>query len=212
MGGYGSGRQWGKPIAEEALRIDLCWMLRRGLVQPGQCRTGNLSWTSRGEPCGNISYTCDMRDPDNASMELRFSVTRHGTGGRKDYVQQVPLSYTVPKFGGKRWWMHCPISGQRVAKLFMPPGGELFASRKAWRIAYRSQRGTRADRTFEKLFRLQRRLGCEEGWSNYPRRPKGMHHRTYERLMDRFWDIDEQCGRESMLFLERLGGRLGMAV
>lgn len=205
MGGFGSGRQYGKPIAEEALRIDFCWMLRRGLAQPGRCIPGNLRWTRGGEPSGNIDYTCDMRDPDNASMELRFSVTRHRTGERKQYVQRVPLSYTVPQFGGRRWWMHCPVTGQRVAKLFVPAGGDIFASRKAWRIAYRSQRGSRSDRAFDRLNRLQRKLGCQEGWEMPIRRPKGMHHRTYARYEERYWELDEQCGQEMIVHLARLG-------
>ena len=33
MGGYGSGRRGGRPLAEEAKRIDLGWMLRTGRLR-----------------------------------------------------------------------------------------------------------------------------------------------------------------------------------
>lgn len=204
MGGWGSGRQGGRPIAEEALRIEFCWMLRTGLARPGKSVSGTLRWTCRGEPSGNINYACDMRDPDNAVMELRFNVTRRSTGERKDYVQHVPLTYTQPHFGGRRWWMRCPITGERVAKLYVPDEGDLFASRKAWRIGYRSQRVTDRDAIFERLFRIQRRLGCSEGWEQPIRRPKGMHRRTYRRLEQRYWELDAECGREMMLALAML--------
>lgn len=211
MGGYGSGRQYGRPIAEHCLKIDLAWMMRKGLAVPGGWRAGKLAWTCNGQPHGDISYSCDMSDPERSVLELRFT-TGASRGDPKDHVQRIHLSYTVPKLGGKRWWMHCPVNGQRVGKLYVPPGGDIFASRKAWRIGYKSQRVSRRDAAFERLFRLQRRLGCSEGWGAYPSRPKGMHHRTYERLMDRYWDIDEECAIESMMFLQRLGGKLDFAL
>lgn len=205
MGGYGSGRYGGRPVAEEALRIDIAWMLREGLAKPGQSITGTLRWTCRGEPSGNVSYACDMRDPDNGMLELRFKVTRQREGTSKDYVQRIRLSYTQPHFGGRRWWMHCPHTGERVGKLYVPSGGDIFASRKAWRIGYRSQRIAAHDRPFEGLFRLQRRLGCPEGWEMPIRRPKGMHHRTFERFEDEYWRLDQRCGLAIAGVMARLG-------
>lgn len=204
MGGYGSGRRCGDPVAEEALRIDIAWMVRAGRAVPGATVSGNLGWTCGGEPAGNVSYTCDMFDPDNATLELRFTVTRRSTGEAKDYRQRVRLSYTVPNYGGKRWWMHCPATGERVGKLFCPAGAELFASRKAYRIGYRSQRVTKRDAVFERLFKLQKRLGCEQGWGNWITRPKGMHHRTFERLADEYEYLDALCGAEMMATLKML--------
>lgn len=204
MGGFGSGRQYGRPIAEEALRIDLAWMLRRGLARPGHSITGKLSWTCRGQPSGNINYTCDMRDPECGLLELRFTHTSRRTGQAKDHVQRVTLRYTQPHFGGQRWWMHCPVTGERVGKLYVPAGGDIFASRKAWRIGYRSQRVSARDKPFETLNRLQRRLGVEEGWGGYPLRPKGMHRRTYEPLERRYWELEDECERVMVRHLGNL--------
>lgn len=198
MGGYGSGRRYGDPVAEEALRINFAWMVRTGRAVPGSRVWGSLSWSCGGEPSGNISYTCDMTDPENGILELRFTVTRHSTGQANKYCQRVPLSYTLPHFGGKRWWMHCPSTGERVGKLYCPAGAELFASRKAYRIGYRSQRVTDREAIFERLFCIQKKLGCEQGWGNWITRPKGMHHKTFERYQDEFEYLDELCGVEMM--------------
>jgi hypothetical protein len=206
MGGYGSGRQGGRPIAEHSLRVDFGWMIRKGLAVPGGWRKGNLRWTCRGEPSGDVSYSCDMTDPENSWLELRFSVPDRANGGRKHHTQRIQLSYTVPEFGGKRWWMHCPINGARVGKLYVPPGGDIFASRRAWRMGYHSQRIPDRDKPFEALFRLQRRLGCTEGWEMPIRRPKGMHHRTFAKLEERYWQLDQQCGVEMAGALAMLGG------
>ena len=198
MGGYGSGRQSRKPLAEEELRIDIAWMLRKGLAEQGVLKSGTLRWTYGDQPSGNVSYSCDMRDPANSALALRFTVTRYNADGPRSHVQRIRLSQTRPNFGGVRWWMHCPHNGDRVRKLFMPAGGDVFARRKAWGIAYRSQRQTKRDNLFEQLFRLQRRLGCEEGWEMPIRRPKGMHRSTYSRLEEEYWRLDELCAVEMM--------------
>lgn len=193
MGGYGSGRRHGRPLAEDCLVIDLAWMLRTGRLVPGRSGQGQLHWKRGGEPCGQIRYSYAMTDPDRASLTLRFSVTRRADGSTRDYVQHVPLSYTLPPFGGRRWWMLCPLTGARVGKLYVPGHGDLFASRKAWGIAYQSQRSDRAQRPFDALFRLQRRLGCAEGWGGFVTRPKGMWWRTYDRHFESFLSLEARC-------------------
>lgn len=198
MGGFGSGRRYGNPLAEESLRIDIAWMVRTRRAVPGSTVSGSLSWTCGGEPSGNINYTCDMSDPEHAVLELRFIVSRYSTGEKTKHYQRIMLSYTVPNFGGKRWWMHCPRTGERVGKLYCPSGGELFASRKAYRVGYRSQRMTKRDAIFERLFGIQEKLGCERGWGNWISRPKGMHYRTFERYLDEYEYLDALCGVEMM--------------
>jgi hypothetical protein len=171
-------------------------MLRKGLAMPGSYRTGTLRWSCRGEPSGWISYKADMTDPEDSRLILSYKL---GTGSDAESVEQiVRIAYTRPKFGGKRWWMVCPFRGHRVSILYMPRNGDRFASRKAWRIQYKSQRVTDRDKPFEALFRIQRRLGCQEGWEMPIRRPKGMWHRTYKRLEDRYWELNDQCTLQMM--------------
>ncbi len=137
-----------------------------------------------------------MREVGNERLVLNY---RQGTGDVQEHVlQSIYLTFTQPHLGGKRWWMLCPFSGQRVGKLYMPVNGDRFASRKAWRLGYQSQRVTDRDAIFGRLFRVQKKLGCEQGWGNFPLRPKGMHHRTYRRLLDEFEYLDNLCGVEMM--------------
>ncbi|NCP14139.1 MAG: hypothetical protein GW858_08260 [Sphingomonadales bacterium] len=196
MGGYGSGQRYGRPTADASRRIDLAWMIRKRLALPGAIRGGDLSWTRGDQPAGRIGFTCDMRDPEQATLVLQYTITE--SSETRDYTQRIRLSYTQPHYGGKRWWMHCPVNGQRVGKLYMPPGAETFASRTVWRLGYQSQRVTRRDAVFERLFRLQKKLGCPQGWESPIRRPKGMHHRTYARLEDEYEYLDNLCAAEMM--------------
>ena len=144
-----------------------------------------------------------MSEPGRERIELTYSNTRQGE--RKDVRQTVHLTHTVPNYGGKRWWMLCPVSGRRVGKLYLPPGGDIFASRQAWRLGYQCQRDAARDRPFERLFRLQRKLGCKQGWEQPIFKPKGMWERTWQRHLAEYWKLDEQCAIEMATVMARLG-------
>jgi len=205
MGGFGSGRHGGRPTADMSKKIDLAWMIRTGRAKPGQCISGSLSWTCGGEPAGWIGYSADMEDEFASVLKLSFA---RGSGAdREDVKQQISLVYTEPNFGGRRWWMICPYRHIKVAKLYLRNGGDRFASRKAWGLAYNSQRVAHRDRPFEKLFRLQRKLGCDQGWESPIHGPKGMHERTFERHAEQYEQLDAQCAVHMMAvigLLERL--------
>ena len=202
MGGYGSGRQGGRPTADSSLRIDLAWMLRTGHAREGEHLAGTLHWQCRGRESGSISYRAAIDEPGCERLELIYANTRQGT--REDKRQSVQLVHTVPNYGGKRWWMLCPISGRRVGKLYLPPGGDVFASRQAWRLGYQCQRDAARDRPFERLFWLQKKLGCTQGWEQPIFKPKGMWQRTWQRHLAECRKLDEQCAIEMMTVMNRL--------
>ncbi len=198
MGGWNSGRRNGRPIADRALTIDFAQMLRTGRAVPGSLVRGNLAWSCRSEPIGNIDFSCDMRDAGNAWMELRFAVKECSTGAKREYQQRVPISFTVPHFGGRRWWLHCPVSRERVGKLYCTQGGDIFASRNVWALGYHSQRISKHYRPFERLFALQRRMGSVQGYGQPLYRPKGMWQRTFDRHLERYSELDALCAYEEM--------------
>jgi hypothetical protein len=207
MGGYNSGRSGGRPTVESGLTIDIARMLRKGWIQEGCWSAGSLTWSRHGERFAAVGYSYDMADPDAAWLKLNYTRTPYGREPER-VEQRIALTSTRPNFGGRRWWMICPYSGRRVGKLHLPPGGDRFASRVAWRLGYHSQRVAHRDRPFEKLFRLQRKLGSYEGWEAGLRRPKGMWRRTYERHFERYLELDELCAAEMAMFVLRRGGRL----
>ena len=169
-------------------------MLRTDRAREGSWLAGSLSWNRGGEEAGSIAYQAVMHQPGDERLELFFS---RGSGDERESVRQtVRLVHTVPNYGGKRWWMICPFRNIRVGKLYMPPGGDRFASLQAWRLGYQCQRDAARDRPFERLFRLQKKLGCDQGWAAGLYRPKGMWHRTFARHRDHYWDLDEQCSAE----------------
>lgn len=205
MGGFGSGRRGGRPKADSSLRIDIAWMVRNGRAKDGAHISGTLHWTRGGQPSGTIGYRAIMTDPGNERLELSYS---RGSGNNQEQVKQtVRLCFTRPHYGGKRWWMICPYRGIRVGILYLPPGGDRFASRQAWRLGYHIQRLASHERASERLFRLQRKLGGEMGLEAFPTRPKGMWHRTWQRHLLRFWELEEAAESEFQTGLARILGR-----
>lgn len=202
MGGYNSGRFGGRPTADMSLRIDIAWMLRQRLAVDGSIVSGSLNWHCGGEPAGTIGYRADMSDPDAAMLRMDYV---RGTGDdRRTVRQDIELIHTQPHYGGRRWWIRCPVRHIRVGKLYLPNGGDIFASRKAWRLNYHSQRIASGDRALNALFRLQKKHGCHEGWEAGLHRPKGMWHRTFERHWDEYIALDEQCSAQMAGMILRL--------
>ncbi len=80
---------------------------------------------------------------------------------------RVPLVTTTLASGGRRWWFRCvasrnsgPTCGRRVAKLYLPPGGRIFACRSCYDLAYTSSRESR------KWDGMYRRIAAETGFSS----------------------------------------------
>jgi hypothetical protein len=181
MGSFLSGRPRTRCSIGAALILDLGVMLKRGWLVPGEYRAGSVSWasTESKKPRGAIGYRAHLTDLDDAYVRLIYSVG----DVPQDYT--VHLERTPCRLGGFRWWWICPRTAYRASKLYLPPGAKRFASRRAFRLGYESERGGPIDRSHHRQSRIFERLGGSYRYYDDcpPVRPKGMHHRTYERLL-----------------------------
>jgi hypothetical protein len=80
------------------------------------------------------------------TLSLFYSVTLIG-GDHESVDYKVPLVTTRQVSGGLRWWFLCPTNRnggppcpRRVGKLYLPPGGRIFACRRCYNLAYESSR------------------------------------------------------------------------
>jgi hypothetical protein len=190
MGGLGSGtwvRSTAKPIVENGLILDLSRLIRMKDVIPGKAVSGSLNWTNvyNGERVASIGYEVNLMRPDQAWMRLHY----RRNGKPEDYT--VRLTTTRPNFGGLRWWFVCPITGIRTAKLYFADGGNWFASRQAYRLGYRSQCESSADRQASRAHSLRRKLGGQAGFDQpFSEKPKGMHWKTYNRICNEIQHLE----------------------
>ena len=112
------------------------------------------------------------------------------TGEPLKIDDKVYLAPTRPHLGGLRWWFVCPHLDRRVRKLYLPLGGRHFWSRRAYELAYASQRETKFDRAFRRARKLRLRLGAAAADDECPDKPPRMRWATYNRLMDRLVAAD----------------------
>ena len=72
---------------------------------------------------------------------------------------KVRLSESYPHYGGKRYWLECPLDHcktYRSGKLYLPPFQDYFGCRKCFGLQYESSRksgswGSKLNKLFDKL-------------------------------------------------------------
>ncbi len=209
MGGYGSGRSGGRPTTEDGLTLSLPKLLRDKLFRPGCGWSGSLIWTNTttGERVGSIGYEAHLGQ-ESGRVRLHYTTTRWD-GERRDSDYWIQLATTAQPFGGRRWWFVCPRTGRRAAKLYLPNGAFTFASRQAYRLAYKSQRETPYDRALRRAFRLRDRIGADGGIGDYVPKPRWMRMKTYDRKLEEIWQAEGVVDAHLAVFLGKLNRRLG---
>ena len=170
MGGYGSGR-WhtGRRTTGGMWRLDVRWLHREGLLTVGRCST--VRWSHNGQPAASISVSAH-----DGQVMLKYRSRSQG-GDWEDMEYSVALQWTGCRFGGQRPWFLCPSCGRRVAVLW---GGTIYACRHCHKLAYTSQREDRCGRLLSRSLKIRERLGWDD---DYGQKPKGMHWKTYHRLV-----------------------------
>lgn len=140
MGGSGSTRwRWHDKAAtvEDSYVLDAADLTRKSLLpREPALRFLTLTWSSvpSGKALASIGFMADTRDAREPFARLHYQAN----GTPQDY--NVRLESSRPPFGGLRWWWRCPAlgCGKRVLKLYLPPGGGVFACRSCHRLTYTS--------------------------------------------------------------------------
>lgn len=176
MGGYGSGRYFyysGKSTTNDYLAIDI---RKWGKKVLSEGNAFSCSWSRYGEQVSSISVNVGYN-----VVILRYK-NREGASW-KEYNYPVHITYTTCEYGGSRPWFICPTvgCGKRVAIIY---GGDIFACRHCYKLAYKSQRESESDRACRKADKIRDKLDWEPGILNGEGlKPKGMHWKTFERML-----------------------------
>ena len=116
MGGYGSGgwNRTGRVEIESCAILDSAQLLQMSFFEmnAGEVVYSTLSWRDRWD---EVFYTASLRrwlkiNGDEIILDLPSTHQRI-------YLQSTPM-----RFGGVRWYFHCPTCQRRAAKLYKPPG------------------------------------------------------------------------------------------
>ena len=127
--------------------IDLAWLRRRKMLQPG--RSSSIQWSHCGRPAGSIGIV--------AKANCVHLVYRHRAWGDQWQEMREIVSFTETRtcFGGRRRWFECPGCGRACRVLFGGP----FRCRRCHGLHYSSQYQSAGSRTIGRLQALRTRLG-----------------------------------------------------
>jgi hypothetical protein len=142
MGEFGSGRYGGRSTVESAPRLDIDSMMCWAAIRPGSHRVGGMRLHQLYGDDIDVKFESLVGDPWNSWLCLRYSMADYRSGEEFKIDDKVYLAPTRPHFGGLRWWFVCPHLIRRVRQLYLPLGGRHFWSRRAYELAYASQRQT----------------------------------------------------------------------
>jgi hypothetical protein len=190
MGGFGSGRYGAPPTAEATASYILDASILTTALRRGSRLSGTIQFGERFP----VGVVIDVSDPEDPRLEL-VHATRDDREPDRTIHDLIRLTWTVPTYGGRRWWFLCPRTHRMTTKLYLPNGGWHFWSRQAYGLGYACQREARFARLQRRAAKLNRQLGGE-GWSTWnepPDKPKWMRWRTYERKYEKWVDVVERA-------------------
>lgn len=177
------GRYAGKTKREETRFVDINRWNRERLLWPGNVI--NWRWSRNGKQVGLISVKVEGENL------LRFEYRSRLYGGEWEEINYtVHITRTSCNYGGTRPWFECPKCFRRVAKLYAD--GHYFLCRHCYNITYKSRSQPKWDRVMDEQYRIRERLGDDGSLCDpFPDRPKGMHGRTYRKLLIRYSKLEK---------------------
>ena len=146
MGGYGSGRRYGraKRTVERCLILSSAKLQRDRLLRAGLHAPGSVTWSVAATGEKTDSVGCEVNTLDRADAWIRLHYTR--VQDKDEVAFRVRLTTTPLPWGGVRWWFVCPLTvngrscGRRCGNLYLPPGGRYFGCRVCYDLTYESTR------------------------------------------------------------------------
>jgi hypothetical protein len=175
MGGRGSGGHNSKRKLRDVqcARLDVHEL----------ARDGNLTLGKRGWLFGTVWFEV-AGGPDAQRLVLEFPV-RSGSGERLDPVRQTICCYWRRAHYGGRYLMfrcECGRSARVLYARYFYDRICFFNCRQCAGITYQSTMGHRWDRSARRIEKLRARLQWKAAGTE-PIRPRGMHQRTYRRIL-----------------------------
>ena len=186
MGGQGSGRRYRhgqKEHLEQQLRIDIRYLKKNRMLEPG---TYTLGWS-----CGDEETAARAGlIVGSRKMVVACSWIDGETGESEKMKLAIDLLELPCRYGGSRKWLICPRCGHRMAVLVLTPPS--VGCRHCMNLSYASQSENVSYRGLRKMNKIADRLQRGEYFGEMLLKPKGMHWKTYNRLIEQHDEADTQ--------------------
>jgi hypothetical protein len=195
-----------RPHIESLRCLNLTRMLQTGAVKPDCFTAGTWAWTDldSGKQTAAIGYVsiCGATD---GTLRLQYSIPAAGGEKQsKDYT--LRLSSVPLRYGGRRWYVHCPVTDRRVLRLYLVQG--TFVARLAIRPkpTYALQRESGVWLVIRRRWAIREKLGDPgDLFGPLVIKPKWMRWKTWERYAAKDAALSDV---ESAFCVRRFGCRL----
>jgi hypothetical protein len=202
MGGYNSGRppMYRTSMVEDCLSLNVNYLHRQGSLRNGSA--GSLQWSSNGRGLSSVGFRME-------GNQLTLNYRYRSSGGEWECIEEpIHVVRNPCRFGGTRPYFICPgvmngvVCGRRVVMLYA--GSNYYFCRHCYRLKYSSQYAGSWDRAMTRANKIRERLGGHwEMDSMLAPRPKGMWHRTYERLCNEVRLAEAEGNHDFLNYIRR---------
>lgn len=164
-----------KQTTDDLLQLSVASLKRLGYLRENAIANGGLSW-KRTYSWGDTKEIASVMCTSKFIGEKRTITLAYTYNGKDAVSLEIPIIYSNPYFGGKRYWFLCPRCGRKVAFLY---GGKQFWCRHCHNLSYPTQQIGYVGRMFERSGKYQRKVlkdGCRKRW---------LHYSTLEKYLDK---------------------------
>ena len=159
-----------KKLEDFGCVIDIAWLRREGVRQPGQ--TGSIVWSENDVTKASVAYVLKAEG-------LNLAYEENGEAR----TELVPIVCTPAPLGGRRHWFSCPGCARRCRIVYYE---KRFLCRLCLGAQYASKYSDATARISARRWRLRQRLEGSEGVfdldDGLPPKPRQMRWRTYKKL------------------------------
>ncbi len=172
-------------LYDELKTITIAALKKLGYLKSGY-RKGNLRWTCRGEPTGDVDITVWLDEQQGRGI-LTISYIYAKERSYQIWVDMVAVPSNLGI--GQRWYFICPRTGKRCIKLYM--ANEYFQHRDGIPGAmYHSQTRSKYYRRFDQMYNKHDQI-CQPYLKRHYR---GKPTKRYQRACQAFQE-SERIGR-----------------
>jgi hypothetical protein len=134
-------------LLDEVKQISITKLKEFGFMEPDSFKSGQLTWSRRGQEVGSINIFVYMQDSPFAELSYTYN--------KEEQIKyKVGLDSVASNLGiGKIWYFVCPHTGKRCRKLY--GAGKYFLHRDAFPDAmYECQTYSKKGRQIDKICKI----------------------------------------------------------
>lgn len=149
----------GAIFTSEARRLELSFLIKKGLLKKNAIIQGVINWNIRDEPTGSMTVLTN-HTPDEKYIRLSYMATDFD-GVKTSFDYKIDLVEVDSNLGkGKLLYMICPHSGKRSRILYLAYGADKFKCREAYqnRLYFSTQKCSKTDFWNTKYFEMESKI------------------------------------------------------